>query len=38
MRDGPDRFYMVSAGAAERHDYDTLHKSLPETGVRPSTM
>ena len=34
MRDGPDRFYLVSAGAAERHDYDYLLKSLPETGVR----
>ena len=34
MRDGPDRFYMVSAGAAERHDYDYLVKALPETGVR----
>ena len=34
MRDGPERFYMVSAGAAERHDNDYLVKSLPETGVR----
>ncbi len=33
MRDAPDRFYMVSAGAAERHDHDYLVKSLPETGV-----
>ena len=33
MRDAPDRFYLVSAGAAERHDYDCLSKSLPETGV-----
>jgi dimethylglycine dehydrogenase len=34
MRDGPGRFYLVSAGAAERHDHDYLSKSLPETGVR----
>ena len=34
MRDGPDRFYLVSAGAGERHDGDTLVKSLPEIGVR----
>jgi dimethylglycine dehydrogenase len=34
MRDGPDCFYMVSAGAAERHDHDILVKSLPETDVR----
>ena len=34
MRDGTERFYLVSAGAAERHDHDYLLKSLPETGVR----
>jgi dimethylglycine dehydrogenase len=32
MRDAPDRFYLVSAGAAERHDHDTLLKALPEDG------
>jgi dimethylglycine dehydrogenase len=31
-RVGPQRFYLVSAGALEAHDYDTLQKLLPETG------
>lgn len=26
---GPNRFYLVSAGALEAHDYDTLQKLLP---------
>ncbi len=34
MRDGPDRFYLVSSGAAERYDYDFLRRQLPENGVR----
>jgi len=29
---GPDRYYLVSAGAAERYDGDYLHKMLPEDG------
>ncbi len=28
----PGRFYLVSAGAYERHDHDTLHKLLPADG------
>ncbi len=28
----PGRFYLVSAGAFERHDHDTLHKLLPKDG------
>lgn len=28
----PGRFYLVSAGAYERHDHDTLHKLLPKDG------
>ncbi len=32
MRDGPQAFYLVSAGAAERMDYDALEKSLPPDG------
>ncbi len=34
-RTGPERFYLVSAGALESHDFDTLTKLLPpEVGVR----
>ena len=29
---GPQRFYMVSAGALEAHDFDTLEKLVPEDG------
>jgi dimethylglycine dehydrogenase len=32
MRDGPDAFYLVSSGAAERYDYDFLLKRLPDDG------
>ena len=32
-RTGPDRFYMVSAGALEAHDLDTLTKLLPTDGT-----
>ena len=32
MRDGPDSFYLVSAAAGERHDFDTLEKALPAAG------
>jgi dimethylglycine dehydrogenase len=28
----PGRFYLVSAGAFERHDHDTLYKLLPKDG------
>ena len=28
----PGKFYLVSAGAYERHDHDTLHKLLPADG------
>ena len=28
-RIGPDRFYLISAGALETHDFDTLEKLLP---------
>jgi dimethylglycine dehydrogenase len=31
-RTGPDSFYLVSAGAFERHDHDYLHKLLPADG------
>src|SRR5579863_8134330 len=31
-RIGPQRFYMVSAGALEAHDYDCLQKLLPTDG------
>jgi dimethylglycine dehydrogenase len=31
-REAPQRFYMVSAGALERHDYDYLTKALPTDG------
>ena len=30
FREAPERFYLVSAGAMERHDFDYLTKSLPE--------
>ena len=29
---GPQRFYMVSAGGLEAHDFDTLEKLVPEDG------
>ncbi|MEX0583294.1 MAG: aminomethyltransferase family protein, partial [Sneathiella sp.] len=32
MRDGPEQFYLVSSGAAERFDYDYLLKNLPGDG------
>ncbi|MEQ8967624.1 MAG: FAD-dependent oxidoreductase [Azospirillaceae bacterium] len=32
MRDGPEAFYLVSSGAAERYDHDFLLKRLPEDG------
>ena len=32
MRDGPDRFYLVSSGAAERYDHDLLVRRLPQDG------
>ena len=31
-REGPQQFYLVSAGAMERHDYDYLLKNLPTDG------
>jgi dimethylglycine dehydrogenase len=31
-RIGPQRFYLVSAGAYERHDHDYLRKALPTDG------
>jgi dimethylglycine dehydrogenase len=34
QREAAQKFYLVCAGALERHDYDTLEKSLPATGVR----
>jgi dimethylglycine dehydrogenase len=34
-RIGPDRFYLISAGALETHDFDTLEKLLPaDSSVR----
>jgi dimethylglycine dehydrogenase len=33
-REGPQKFYLVCAGGLERHDYDTLEKALPASGVR----
>lgn len=30
FREGPQQFYLVSAGAFERHDFDYLKKNLPE--------
>ena len=32
MRDGPESFYLVSAGAQERYDWDYLHKMAPGDG------
>lgn len=32
MRDGPESFYLVSSGAAERYDHDLLLKTMPEDG------
>ena len=32
FREAPQRFYLVSAGAMERHDYDYLCKLLPRDG------
>ena len=32
FREGPEQFYMVSAGALERHDFDYLTKLLPADG------
>ncbi len=32
MRDGPEAFYLVSSGAAERYDHDYLAKALPGDG------
>ena len=29
---GPERFYLISSGAAERYDHDLLLKSLPDDG------
>jgi dimethylglycine dehydrogenase len=31
-KSGPQRFYLVSAGAYERHDHDYLRKALPRDG------
>ena len=33
MREGPESFYLVSSGAAERHDNDLLVKRLPGDGA-----
>ena len=30
---GPERFYLISSGAAERYDYDLLLKRLPDDGA-----
>ncbi|MBM3524420.1 MAG: FAD-dependent oxidoreductase, partial [Alphaproteobacteria bacterium] len=32
FREGPEQFYLVSAGALERHDSDCLRKLLPRDG------
>jgi dimethylglycine dehydrogenase len=32
MRDGPEAFYLVSAGAQERYDWDYLCKTAPKDG------
>jgi dimethylglycine dehydrogenase len=38
-RIGPERFYLISAGALEAHDFDTLEKLLPaDNGVRIDKM
>jgi dimethylglycine dehydrogenase len=34
QRETPQKFYLVCAGALERHDDDTLEKALPTSGVR----
>ncbi len=31
-RDGPESFYLISSGAAERYDHDYLQKNLPSDG------
>ena len=31
-RSGPQRFYLVSAGATEKHDHDYLRKAMPADG------
>jgi dimethylglycine dehydrogenase len=31
-RDGPEAFYLISSGAAERYDYDLLLKTIPSDG------
>ena len=31
-RVGPERFYLISAGALETHDFDVLEKLLPADG------
>ena len=31
-REGPEKFYLVGAGAFERHDWDYLWKSVPKDG------
>ena len=33
MRDGPDRFYLINSGAAERYDHDFLVRRLPDDGA-----
>jgi dimethylglycine dehydrogenase len=39
LREAPQRFYLVSAGALERHDHDYLMKALPTDGsVRLETV
>lgn len=32
-KSGPDRFYLVSAGAYEKHDHDYLRKAMPKDGT-----
>ena len=32
QRDGPEAFYLISSGAAERYDHDLLLKTLPDDG------
>ena len=32
MKDGPEQYYLVSSGAAERYDHDYLLKALPADG------
>ncbi|MBZ0214997.1 MAG: aminomethyltransferase family protein, partial [Fimbriimonadaceae bacterium] len=33
-KQGPRDYYLVSAGAMERHDFDYLQKNLPDSGVQ----